>query len=66
MDPGAREQFAVGSRVTSMPVRLVNGGAGGVRIIGQHPDAQGSFGELVVSRGGQAGRRATYPATPPR
>jgi threonine dehydrogenase-like Zn-dependent dehydrogenase len=31
-----------------MPVRLVDGGAGGMRIIGQHPEAQGSFGELLV------------------
>jgi threonine dehydrogenase-like Zn-dependent dehydrogenase len=34
--------------VTSIPIRLVNGGADGARIIGQHPEAQGSFGELVV------------------
>lgn len=46
--PGCTEQFAIGSRVTAMPVRLVDGGAGGLRIIGQHPDAQGSFGELLV------------------
>jgi threonine dehydrogenase-like Zn-dependent dehydrogenase len=46
--PGCTEQFPVGTRVTSIPIRLVNGGAGGVRIIGQHPEAQGSFGELVV------------------
>jgi threonine dehydrogenase-like Zn-dependent dehydrogenase len=45
---GCTDQFAVGSRVTSMPVRLVDGGAGGMRIIGQHPEAQGSFGELLV------------------
>ncbi len=37
--------FPVGSRVTSIPIRVVGGG---VRIIGQHPEAQGSFGELVV------------------
>ncbi|OBF91770.1 zinc-binding dehydrogenase [Mycobacterium sp. 852002-51163_SCH5372311] len=46
--PGCTDQFAVGSRVASMPVRLVDGGAGGLRIIGQHPEAQGSFGELLV------------------
>jgi threonine dehydrogenase-like Zn-dependent dehydrogenase len=46
--PGCTDQFAVGSRVTAMPVRLVDGGAGGVRAIGQHPEAQGSFGELLV------------------
>jgi threonine dehydrogenase-like Zn-dependent dehydrogenase len=46
--PGCGDQFPVGSRVTSIPIRLVNGGADGARIIGQHPEAQGSFGELVV------------------
>ena len=46
--PDCTEQFPVGTRVTSIPIRLVNGGADGVRIIGQHPEAQGSFGELVV------------------
>lgn len=46
--PGCTEQFPVGTRVTSMPIRLVDGGAGGTRVIGQHPDAQGSFGELLV------------------
>jgi len=46
--PGCTEELPVGTRVTSMPMRLVDGGAGGLRIIGQHPEAQGSFGELVV------------------
>ena len=46
--PGCSEAFPIGSRVTSMPIRLVDGGAGGLRIIGQHPEAQGSFGELLV------------------
>jgi threonine dehydrogenase-like Zn-dependent dehydrogenase len=46
--PGCSDAFPIGSRVTSMPIRLVDGGAGGLRIIGQHPDAQGSFGELLV------------------
>lgn len=46
--PGCSNSFPVGSRVTSIPIRLVNGGADGARIIGQHPEAQGSFGELVV------------------
>ncbi|OBK65809.1 alcohol dehydrogenase catalytic domain-containing protein, partial [Mycobacterium sp. 1165178.9] len=46
--PGCTGQFAVGTRVTAMPVRLVDGGAGGMRIIGQHPAAQGSFAELLV------------------
>ncbi len=46
--PGCTDQFPIGARVTAMPVRLVDGGAGGMRIIGQHPDAQGSFAELLV------------------
>ena len=46
--PGCTDQLPVGTRVTSIPIRLVNGGADGARIIGQHPDAQGSFGELLV------------------
>ena len=46
--PDCTEQFPVGTRVTSIPIRVVNGGADGVRIIGQHPEAQGSFGELMV------------------
>ncbi|MGN6335461.1 zinc-binding dehydrogenase [Mycobacterium sp.] len=46
--PGCGDAFPVGARVTSMPIRLVDGGAGGLRIIGQHPEAQGSFGELLV------------------
>lgn len=46
--PGCSDAFPVGTRVTSMPIRLVDGGAGGLRIIGQHPEAQGSFGELLV------------------
>jgi threonine dehydrogenase-like Zn-dependent dehydrogenase len=46
--PGCTDQFVIGTRVTSVPIRLIDGGAGGVRIIGQHPEAQGSFGELLV------------------
>ena len=46
--PGCSEQFPLGARVTSMPIRLVDGGAGGLHIVGQHPEAQGSFGELLV------------------
>ncbi|OBK19670.1 zinc-binding dehydrogenase [Mycobacterium asiaticum] len=46
--PGCSDEFAIGSRVTAMPVRLVDGGAGGLRIIGQHPEAPGSFAELLV------------------
>jgi threonine dehydrogenase-like Zn-dependent dehydrogenase len=46
--PDCTDRFPVGTRVTSIPIRLVNGGADGARIIGQHPEAQGSFGELLV------------------
>ena len=46
--PGCTDQFPVGTRVTSIPIRLVNGGADGTRIIGQHPEAPGSFAELLV------------------
>lgn len=43
--PGGSEQFPVGTRVTSMPMLLSEGG---MHIIGQHPDAPGSFGELML------------------
>jgi threonine dehydrogenase-like Zn-dependent dehydrogenase len=46
--PGCTDQFPVGTRVTAIPILLIDGGAGGTRVIGQHPDAQGSFGELLV------------------
>jgi threonine dehydrogenase-like Zn-dependent dehydrogenase len=46
--PDCVGHFPIGSRVTSIPIRLVDGGADGSRIIGQHPQAQGSFGELLV------------------
>ncbi|MFC3965330.1 alcohol dehydrogenase catalytic domain-containing protein [Nocardia jiangsuensis] len=46
--PGCTGRFPVGTRVTSIPVRLVDGGAGGARIIGQHPDSPGSFAEKLV------------------
>jgi threonine dehydrogenase-like Zn-dependent dehydrogenase len=47
--PGCTNQFPVGCRVTSISMRLVDGGPA-IRIIGQHPEAQGSFAErLVVS-----------------
>src|ERR1700750_3030059 len=46
--PGCSDACPIGGRVTSMPIRLVDGAAGGLRIIGQHPEAQGSFGELLV------------------
>lgn len=50
--PGCSERFPIGARVTSMPARF--GTRNGktdfddVRIIGQHPEALGSFAELVV------------------
>jgi threonine dehydrogenase-like Zn-dependent dehydrogenase len=46
--PDCTGQFPIGARVTSIPIRLVDGGRGGTRVIGQHPDAPGSFGELLV------------------
>jgi threonine dehydrogenase-like Zn-dependent dehydrogenase len=46
--PGCSDQFPVGTRVTSMPVRLAGDDFAAIRIIGQHPEAQGSFGELLV------------------
>lgn len=46
--PGCTNQFPVGTRVTSIPIRLVNGGADGAHVIGQHPEAQGSFAEQLV------------------
>jgi threonine dehydrogenase-like Zn-dependent dehydrogenase len=46
--PGCSDQFPLGTRVTSIPIRLINGGADGAHIIGQHPDTPGSFAELLV------------------
>ena len=43
--PGCSDQFAVGSWVTSVPTLLRDGG---MQVIGQHPDAPGSFGELFL------------------
>lgn len=44
--PGCAGTFPIGTRVTSIPILLtVNGGT---RVIGQHPDAPGSFGELML------------------
>ncbi len=43
--PGTSGQFPPGTRVTSMPV-LIRGN--GTQVIGQHPDAPGSFGELFI------------------
>ena len=42
---GCSDQFADGTRVTSVPT-LVRGET--MQVIGQHPDAPGSFGELFV------------------
>ncbi|HEY7106604.1 MAG TPA: zinc-binding dehydrogenase [Acidimicrobiia bacterium] len=45
--PGCSDRFPLGARVTSIPTLLR---AEGRQVIGQHPDAPGSFGEqLVVS-----------------
>lgn len=52
--PGCSEQFPVGTRVTAMPILLVDGGLGGAKVIGQHPEAPGSFGELLVVSEGMA------------
>ena len=47
--PGCSDQFPIGARVTSIPVRFVDGADfENVRIIGQHPEAPGSFAELLV------------------
>jgi threonine dehydrogenase-like Zn-dependent dehydrogenase len=46
--PGCSEQFPVGTRVTSMPVRIVGDDFAQMRIVGQHPESQGSFAELLV------------------
>jgi len=42
--------FPVGARVTAMPILLIADGVGGmgIKVIGQHPEAPGSFGELFV------------------
>jgi threonine dehydrogenase-like Zn-dependent dehydrogenase len=43
--PGCSDQFPVGIRVTSVPTLVRHGG---MQVIGQHPDAPGSFGELFL------------------
>jgi len=43
--PGSSDRFPIGSWVTSVPTLLRDGGR---QVIGQHPDAPGSFGELFV------------------
>ena len=46
--PDCTDAFPVGTRVTSIPILLVDGGVGGTKVIGQHPEAPGSFGEFLV------------------
>jgi threonine dehydrogenase-like Zn-dependent dehydrogenase len=43
--PDCTDQFPVGTRVTSIPILLRDGIT---LVIGQHPDAPGSFGELLL------------------
>jgi len=43
--PGCTGQFEIGTRVTSVPTLVREGG---MQVIGQHPDAPGSFGEVFV------------------
>ena len=42
---GCSDQFPIGTRVTSIPILLRSGTT---QVIGQHPDAPGSFGELFL------------------
>src|SRR6185436_2333677 len=37
--PGCSDQFPAGTRVTAMPILLIDGGLGGAKVIGQHPEA---------------------------
>jgi threonine dehydrogenase-like Zn-dependent dehydrogenase len=46
--PECSDAFPVGTRVTAMPILLVDGGVGGTKVIGQNPEAPGSFGELLL------------------
>jgi threonine dehydrogenase-like Zn-dependent dehydrogenase len=46
--PGCSDQFPIGTRVTSIPILLLDGGLAGTKVIGQHPEAPGSFGEMLV------------------
>jgi threonine dehydrogenase-like Zn-dependent dehydrogenase len=43
--PGCSDRFPLGTRVTSVPTLVRDGG---MQVIGQHPDAPGSFGELFL------------------
>ena len=57
--PDCTQQYPVGTLVTSMPILLRNGGT---QVIGQHPDAPGSFGELFLVS--EALTRAVPPGAP--
>ena len=46
--PDCTDELPIGTRVTSIPILLVDGGLGGTKVIGQHPEAPGSFGELLL------------------
>lgn len=46
--PGCTEQFPVGTRVTSVPIRLPKGGVDGARIIAQHPEARDRSGAHIA------------------
>ncbi len=46
--PDCSGDLPVGTRVTAMPILLIDGGVGGTKVIGQHPEAPGSFGELLI------------------
>jgi threonine dehydrogenase-like Zn-dependent dehydrogenase len=43
--PSCSDQFPVGTRVTAIPTLLRDGG---MQVIGAHPEATGSFGEMFV------------------
>jgi threonine dehydrogenase-like Zn-dependent dehydrogenase len=46
--PDCAGTLPVGTMVTSIPILLVDGGMAGTKVIGQHPEAPGSFGELLL------------------
>ena len=63
--PGCTEEVALGARVTSIPIRLVNGGVDGSRIIGQHPDPRAASANWSWSPKHSPNRSpVTSPATP--
>lgn len=43
--PGTKQQWPLGARVSSLPVLFT---PGGVRVVGQSPDAPGAFGEYFL------------------